>query len=219
MRKLLSTAQRIAALHALTGAMLLAPIATRAQEAHVIAVPGFADFLTVDGDTVWATNKGRVEHWSLKGKLADVALAHPCGAMAIANGALWVANCADGTLNRIDLASARLTATIATGIANPDGELNVVAGAGSVWVTADKQGVIARVDPVTNAIVASIAVKPDAFYLAFGLGSLWAVSGDEHSDQDDHAGQSAGLSGRGRRRGVGAGTGRRHAGAHRSGDG
>jgi hypothetical protein len=33
-------------------------------------VPGFADFLAVDGETVWATNRGRVEQWSLKGKLA-----------------------------------------------------------------------------------------------------------------------------------------------------
>ena len=33
---------------------------------------------------------------------------------------------------------------IATGIANPKGELNVVAGAGSVWVASDQKGVIAR---------------------------------------------------------------------------
>ncbi|WP_353227637.1 YncE family protein [Novosphingobium sp.] len=154
-----------------------------AQQAQVITVPGFADFLTVDGKTVWATNKGRVERWSRHRKLATVALAHPCGAMALLNHALWVANCADGTLNRIDTRTARITARIATGIANPLGELNVVAGAGSVWVTSDKKGVIARVDPLTSTVIASIAVNPDAFYLAFGLGSLWAVSGTQQTIQ------------------------------------
>ena len=51
---------------------------------QVIPVPGFADFLAVDGDTVWATNRGRVEHWSREGKLASVPVTRPCGAMTIA---------------------------------------------------------------------------------------------------------------------------------------
>jgi DNA-binding beta-propeller fold protein YncE len=164
-------------------AMGAVPVAAQAPAPQVMTVPGFADFLTVDGDGVWATNKGRVERWTLKGKQAEVALAHPCGAMAIAAGSLWVANCADGTLNRIDLATQKLTATIATGIANPKGELNVAAGAGSVWVTSQAKGVIARVDPATNSVVAQVAVKPDSFYLAFGLGALWAVSGTQATIQ------------------------------------
>ena len=147
-----------------------------AREEQVIAVPGFADFLAVDGASVWATNRGRVERWSRKGKLAEIAMAHPCGAMAIAAGSLWVADCKEGTLNRIDLKTARLTASIPTGIANPKGELNVVAGAGSVWVASDDAGTVTRVDPAGNLVVASIKVDPGTHFLAFGMGSLWAVS-------------------------------------------
>jgi streptogramin lyase len=157
------------------------PGALLAQQAQVITVPGFADFLAVDGDTVWATNRGRVEQWSHQGKLAEVAMAHPCGAMAIADGALWVADCQQGTLNRIDLHGAKLITSIATGIADRSGELNVVAGAGSIWVASDAKGVIARVDPATNSVIASIAVDAGTSYLAFGLGSLWAVSGSHQS--------------------------------------
>lgn len=143
---------------------------------HVIQVPGFADFITVDGATVWVTNKGRVERWSSEGKRAEVAMTHPCGAMAILAKSLWVADCKDRTLNRIDLKTAKRVAVIPTGIGS-NGELNVVAGAGSVWVASDAKGVIARVDPATNAVVASVQVDPDTSYLAFGFGSLWAVSG------------------------------------------
>ena len=53
---------------------------------QMFTVPGFADFLAVDGDTVWATNAGRVEQWSTKGKLASAEIARPCGAMAVALG-------------------------------------------------------------------------------------------------------------------------------------
>ncbi len=159
------------------------PAAASAPEERVLTVPGFADFLAVDGSSVWATNRGRVERWSKKGKLAEVVMTHPCGAMAVAFGSLWVADCKERTLNRIDLKTAQKTAVIATGVANPKGELNVVAGAGSIWVATDDAGLIARIDPATNAIAATIQVDPSTYYLAFGLGSLWAVSAVHQSLQ------------------------------------
>lgn len=168
---------------ALAAGCALIPHAAQAQVEEVIAVPDFADFLAVDGKTVWATNRGRVERWSREGKLAEVPMTRPCGALTIAYGALWVADCKEGTLNRIDIRTAKITATIATGIANPEGELNVAAGAGSIWVASDTKGVIARVDPATNKVTASIPVDQDSFYLAFGHGSLWAVSSTQQSVQ------------------------------------
>lgn len=150
-----------------------APVAAQ----QVQPVEGYGDFLVVDGKTVWMTNTGRVEQWGRKGRLASVALPGPCGAPAITHGSLWVADCKTGSLNRINIRTATRTATIATGIADPSGELNVVAGAGSVWVASDAKGEVARVDPVSGAITARIAVDPGTSYLAFGHGALWAVSG------------------------------------------
>ena len=171
-------------------ALLLAPLAlatlpqaAAAQQAEVQTVPGFADFLTVDGASVWATNRGRVERWSRQRLLARVAMAHPCGAMALTGHFLWVADCKAGTLNRIATRGKHRITPIKTGIANPQGELNVVAGAGSIWVTSEAKGVISRVDPATLKVIATIPVNPNAFYLAFGLDALWAVSGTEGTIQ------------------------------------
>ncbi len=166
---------------------LIAP-AARAQQAGVgdpvvTPVPGFADFLAVDGDQVWTTNAGRVELWSHHGKIASVALPHPCGAMALTAGALWVADCQTRSLNRIDPAKATLTATIPTGIADPSGELNVVAGAGAVWLASAASGEVSRIDPATNTITAKIAVDPGTSYMAFGFGAVWAVSAKQQSLQ------------------------------------
>lgn len=146
------------------------------QDEQVIAVPGFADFLAVDGSSVWATNAGRVERWSRDGKLASVPVGKPCGAMVIDGGALWVADCKNGSLVRIDTATATATDTVATGIANPLGELNVVAGAGSIWIASDNKGMVSRVDPATRRVIATVPVTPGTHYLAFGFGSLWSVS-------------------------------------------
>jgi DNA-binding beta-propeller fold protein YncE len=169
----------LAGMAAMSSTARAAPV----EEPQVITVPGFADFLAVDGKTVWATNKGRVEQWSRAGKLAEVAIEHPCGAMAVSHGSLWVANCGTGTLERIDIKTAKLVATIATGIANPKGELNVVAGAGSIWVASDAKGVVSRIDPATNAVIASVAVDPGTWYMAFGQGAVWAVSAEKQTLQ------------------------------------
>jgi virginiamycin B lyase len=159
------------------------PLVAHAQEEQVIQVPGFADFLAVDGKTVWTTNAGRVERWSRKGKLAEVAIDKPCGAMAILDGSLWVADCKANALVRIDIRTAQRTATVATGLAST-GELNVVAGAGSIWVASDNTiGKVSRVDPATNSVIATITVDPGTWYLAFGFGALWAVSADRQSIQ------------------------------------
>jgi virginiamycin B lyase len=143
-----------------------------------LKVPGFADFLAVDGDTVWVTNDGRVEQWSPSGKRASTPVPRPCGTMAIAEGSLWVANCKGAEVWRINLATAAVEAKIATGLANSDGETNVVAGAGSVWVPSDAEGTVSRIDPATNTVIAKVKVTPETWYLAYGFDALWAVSSE-----------------------------------------
>ena len=145
---------------------------------NALKVPGFADFLAVDGETVWVTNDGRVEQWSPQGKRANTAVPRPCGTMAIAAGSLWVANCTGGEVWRINLKTAAVEAKIATGLANAKGETNVVAGAGAVWVPSDAAGKVARIDPAANAVTATITVAAQTWYLAYGFDALWAVSSE-----------------------------------------
>ena len=173
-----SLARKSALAAALTVSCATFLFASPASAEQVIQVPGFADFLAVDGDGVWVTNAGRVERWTRKGKKAEVAMGRPCGAMAILAGSLWVADCAQNALVRIDTATAEKTATIATGIANPKGELNIVAEAGSIWVASDQKGVVSRVDPASNQVTATVPVNAGTYYLASGFGSVWAVSSD-----------------------------------------
>ncbi|MGE4305921.1 MAG: YncE family protein [Novosphingobium sp.] len=154
-----------------------------AEGEQVITVPGFADFLAVDGETVWTTNKGRVEVWSRSGKLGEVAMERPCGTMAISHGSLWVAECIGGTLNKVNIRTSELIKSLPTGIANRQGEMNVVAGAGSVWLATDNAGVVSRIDPETDEVIASVKVDPGTWYLAFGFGSVWAVSAEKQSLQ------------------------------------
>jgi virginiamycin B lyase len=143
-----------------------------------LKLPGSADFLVADGDGVWTTNQGRVEKLQRDhpGPVATVLVPDPCGAMEIGFGALWVANCQDASLYRIDLKATRVTARIATGLADPKGELSLAVGAGSVWLLTDEGGVLSRVDPQTNQVSTRIKVAPYSYAAVFGFDRVWITN-------------------------------------------
>ena len=156
-----------------------------AFDEKVIEVPGFVDFLVIDGDAVWATNRisredGMVEKWSTDGLVATVKMPRPCGTMALAEGFIWQASCPELKVYKINAETAEIDAILDTGLAEPRGETNVVSGAGSVWVPTDAEGTITRIDPLTNGTVATIEVVPGTFFLAFGMDKLWAVASGEN---------------------------------------
>lgn len=155
-----------------------------AFDEKIIKVPGFVDFLVIDGDSVWATNatsreEGMVEKWSTQGKVASVEMPRPCGTMALANGYIWQASCPELKVYKINAETAEIDAIVDTGLAEPRGETNVVSGAGSVWVPTDAEGKISRIDPETDQVIAEIEVVPGTFFLAFGEGALWAVASEK----------------------------------------
>ena len=174
---------KLARLLAVAVAGVCIPAIAQAQAKQVLSVPGFANFAEIDGATAWINNEERVEHWSAQGKLGEVVMSTPCGAMVVLHPILWVADCKNGSLNQIDMRSMKVIASVVTGIANPRGEFAVVTGAGSIWVPSDEKGEITRVDIATNKIIATIPVNAGGYYLAYGYGSLWVASNKRNTLQ------------------------------------
>ena len=154
----------------------LTPIAQRALV--TITIPGYADFLAADGEAAWVTNEGRVEklRHDHSSPTAAVRVPEPCGAMTVAFEALWVANCRDRSLYRIDLKTNSVAAIIHTGLADSTGELSLADGAGSVWILSDQKGVLSRVSPETNRVVARIKVAPYSYAAAFAFNNVWITN-------------------------------------------
>jgi virginiamycin B lyase len=150
-----------------------------------IVVPGYVDFLAADGRGVWATNTDRVERFEVDHPkpVATVAVAGACGAMVVAHGSLWVASCARSSIVRVDLSTHEVVAEIATGLADPTGELSLAAGAGSIWVLSSAAGVLSRIDAATNGVVARIDVRHDSYAAAFGGDSVWVSNTGGPSDR------------------------------------
>ncbi len=154
----------------------LTPISQRAIA--TLKVPDFPDFLAVDGDAVWVTNEGRIEKFRADQErpLASVSVPAPCGAMVVAFESVWVANCKDSSLYRIDRRTSAVLEVIRTGLADQDGELSLAAGAGSIWLLTDRSGILSRIDPRTNRVTSTVRVEPNSFAAAFGFDAVWVTN-------------------------------------------
>jgi DNA-binding beta-propeller fold protein YncE len=152
------------------------PMARLKPEAE-ISVPGAPDWIAV-GESVWISNKPRDSVARIDPKANKVTdtvtgLNKPCSGLAIGFGSLWVPNCGNQTLARVDLNTAKITAAIPAGVADSEGGLAV--SADSVWLLTDAKSTLARVDPAGNKIVAEVRLPAGCLTVAFGEGALWVT--------------------------------------------
>src|SRR5262249_24273481 len=98
----------------------------------------------------------------------------PCSGLAAGFDSIWVPLCGGRALARVDAKTAKVLATIPTGIGDSEG--SVVAGAASVWLVTDTEGTLARFDPATNKAVAEIYLSAGSFGIAYGNDAVWVTS-------------------------------------------
>ena len=105
-------------------------------------------------------------------------LKQPCAGMVSAFSSLWVPNCGEGTLTRVDPKTYKVTATLATGTRSA--RTGIAATADSVWMLTDTRGTVSRIDPAQNLVVAEFRVYADCTSLVFGETALWLTCPEEN---------------------------------------
>ena len=172
----------------LTGAGATVPAFDRGRFAAVIPLPGASSMAVADGK-LWVLGAAgtvvRIDPATNTVVGKPLRLPADAEAIAVAQGALWVARVAPGdlgtpgkdTVTRIDLATGRTVATIPVGRA----PLDLVATPGAVWATNSGGGgdSLARIDPQTNRLVGRpVRTGASPQSLAAGGGSLWVANHD-----------------------------------------
>lgn len=131
-------------------------------------------------DAIWIPdrNAGTVVKVEAKGNLVGAPItvgAAPCASLVVAFTSVWVPLCGDRIIARITPSDSKVSAKAVIAVADPDGR--IAAGVGSIWVITDRKGIVARLDPDTNAAVAEIHVAAGAASMAFASDALWVTSG------------------------------------------
>ena len=155
---------------------------TRLKPDAVYEFAGAPDWMAVDKE-VWVSNspKNAVARMDPKSATATTFTVgkHPCSGLAAGFGSLWVPNCGDSTITRLDLKDGKEQAVFPMTIADSEGGVTV--GAGSFWILTDTKGTLARVDPATNKAVAEIYVAPGSYAVAFGNEAVWVTNSDKNT--------------------------------------
>lgn len=144
----------------------------------VFEIPGLPDWLAID-EHVWVSNAPKDNVVRLDPKtnrvVATIAVGKkPGSGIAVGFGSVWVPNCGDSTMSRIDVSTGTVTATFPMTFADSEG--GIATGAGSVWLMKDTNGTLARLDPVTNTVTHEIAVAPGSCAVAFGADAVFVTS-------------------------------------------
>lgn len=153
------------------------PIERLTPEA-VFEVPGAPDWIAIDED-VWISNEPKDNVARLDPRTNRVAALiavgkEPGSGLAAGFGSLWVPNCGDSTLSRVDLETGKVTATVPMTFAGSEGGIAV--GAGSVWVMTDAKSTLARIDPANDRVIAEVHLAPGSFTVAFGEDAVFVTS-------------------------------------------
>lgn len=153
------------------------PMASLKAEAEVPMAPAWLAFT----DTVLAPSKDAVERINAKTNKPGEpigGLHNPCAGAVSAFASLWIPNCADHTLARYDTKSAKITATIASGVGSAVPA--VAATTDSIWILSDDKTTLSRIDPLANQVVAEVRLPAGCNSLTFGEGALWITCPSEN---------------------------------------
>ena len=159
--------------------------------AATISLGGTPDWLAISDDAVWVANAklNAVQRVSPKTNsvVAKIQFStEPCSGLTFAFRSLWVPLCGSSasaagkaaSLARVD---PQTNATIAILPFGPvDSEGGITASGDSVWLIADENGTLLRIDPQTNRVRQRISVPPGSFNPLYSDGFVW-VTGNKSS--------------------------------------
>jgi DNA-binding beta-propeller fold protein YncE len=102
-----------------------------------------------------------------------IAVADPPLRLAVGPRTVWVTSAADGTLSGVDPEAQRVTSRLRVG----KGVSGVTIGAGSVWVSNPRTGMVLRIDP-DRGVLAEVPVGGSPGAVVSGGGRIWVADED-----------------------------------------
>jgi len=139
-----------------------------------------ADWVLVTKDAIWiaGTKPYSVQRIDPRTNsiVANVTLnGVACSGLEFGFGSVWVPLCAtQPALVRISTLTNKIAATLPIAPAGPEG--GITASSDSIWIVADKNGTLSRIDPATNQVRQTISIPAGSYNPLFANGIIW-VSG------------------------------------------
>jgi YVTN family beta-propeller protein len=143
------------------------------------AVEGAPDWTVITDDAVWVTSapKNTVTRLNAYNNFIDAVIPvgkRPCSGLTVGFGSIWVPNCGDKSLSRINMKTNKVSDTLPIPPAESEG--GIAASPDAVWLVTDAKGVLSRIDPETNKVAAEIPVPQKSAGVAYGESAVWVTT-------------------------------------------
>jgi virginiamycin B lyase len=104
-------------------------------------------------------------------------VAKPCGGLVTAFKNLWAVSCGTQGVARLESATGKSVAAIATGAGSASSA--IASSPDSIWVLTDDKTTLTRIDPDTNSIVSEMRLGASCRSVTFAVDSLWVICSGE----------------------------------------
>jgi streptogramin lyase len=160
-----------------------------------IKIGGTADWVLVTEDAVWVASTTpfavvRIDPATNKIVARIKIRAEACSGLASGFGSIWAPICGKRpALVRIDAAKNAISTILSTAPAGPEG--GIAASDDSVWLVADQDGTLVRINPSTNSVRQNISIPPGSYNPIFSNGTVWVtgIEGDVLTAVDAKSGK------------------------------
>jgi streptogramin lyase len=147
------------------------------------AVEGAPDWTVITDEGVWVASAPKNTVTRLDPDQNVIAAIipvgkKPCSGLAAGFGSIWVPNCGDKSISRIDMKTNKVTNTLPVPPAASEGGIAV--SPDGVWLVTDAKGVLSRIDPTTNRVATEIPVPANSAGVVYGEGAVWVTTPDKN---------------------------------------
>jgi YVTN family beta-propeller protein len=140
-------------------------------------LPQFSD-IAFGLESLWIVNRAansvvEIDPATIQ-KLRDITVGQAPAAIAVGEGALWVANFEDDTVTRVTVPGRGQTVET-DDFEVGDGPVDVAVGEGAVWVVSKLDRTLTRLDPESGDVQARVGIGNEPQRVAAGEGGVWVT--------------------------------------------
>ena len=142
-----------------------------------IKVGGTADWILVSGNAIWVASTKpyavlRIDPATNRIVARVKVSGEVCSGLAFGFGSVWAPICGKKpALVRIDADQNAISATLPIAPAGPEG--GITTSDDSVWMVADKNDTVTRIDPTTNRVRQTTSIPPGSYNPLCSNGIVW----------------------------------------------
>ena len=150
---------------------------------RVVKAPAGASAIRASKDVLWVTVHTDSTVLQLDPKTLKTLATIPVGPgpqfLAVGEGAVWTLDQGGGSVTRVDLATSKAVATVQVDTGSVEGG-DIAVGGGFVWARVT-DGLVAKIDPRTNSVVARYGPAAGSGSVAADGSTAWITAHDSNS--------------------------------------